>query len=103
MDWGGGTPRPVLLTGAKKSGVPDYLRATVWAFRISLSVIKFTIKKTKLYAQHEHVPNPLTPSSRINIASCVHVQGNVHEIKIKPLNINIKYKFNAKEMVHFSS
>ena len=29
-----------LLTGAKKFGVPDYLRATVWAFRISLSVIK---------------------------------------------------------------
>ena len=39
---GEGTPRPVLLTGAKKSGVPDYLRATVWAFIISLSVIKFT-------------------------------------------------------------
>ena len=40
MDGGRGTPRPVLLTGAKKSGVPDELRATVWAFRISLSVIK---------------------------------------------------------------
>ena len=37
--WGLGTPRPVLLTGAKKSGVPDLLRATVWAFRILLSVI----------------------------------------------------------------
>ena len=48
MDGGGGTPRPVLLTGAKKSGVPDYLRATVWAFRISLSVIKFTLKKNCL-------------------------------------------------------
>ena len=28
VDWGGGTPRPVLLTGVKKSGVRDSLRAT---------------------------------------------------------------------------
>ena len=45
VDGGGGTPRPILLTGAKKSGVPDYLRATIWAFRILLSVIKLTLKK----------------------------------------------------------
>ena len=48
MDGGGGTPLLVLLTGAKKSGVPDELRATVWAFRISLSVIKFILKKKKM-------------------------------------------------------
>ena len=29
VDGGGGTPLPVLLTGEKKSGVPDELRATV--------------------------------------------------------------------------
>ena len=40
--WGG---RPVLLTGEKKSGVPDWLRPNVWALRISFSVIKFTLKK----------------------------------------------------------
>ena len=46
---GGGTPRIVLLTGAKMSRVPDQLRATVWAFRISLSIIKFTLKKNIIY------------------------------------------------------
>ena len=58
---------------------------------------------TKLYAQHEHVPTALnTPCSRINIAGCVQIQGNVQEIKTKPPNIYFKYQFNAKEMVHLS-
>ena len=45
MDGGGGTPRPVLLTGAKKK---SHLECLI-SFRISLSLIKFTLKKIDIY------------------------------------------------------
>ena len=53
MNGGGGTPRLVLLTGAKKSPgcLISFELLHVWAFRISLSVIKFTLKKINVARQ----------------------------------------------------
>ena len=45
---GGGTPRPALLTGAKKSHLGYLISSSYrWAFRISLSLTKFRILQKK--------------------------------------------------------